>query len=87
MQNFANQVVSYMAHRGTAPKILIVEPISTYALEEGVDTRPDDYNWPHYYFTRGYVQNILGRDRVIAVPVDDLSIEFPDDFIVVHALG
>jgi hypothetical protein len=84
MQNFATQLVGYMAHRGTAPKILIVEPIKTYALE---DTRPNDYEWPHYSYTRGCVQNTLGRDKVIAVPVAELSREFPDDFIVVHSSG
>jgi hypothetical protein len=87
MQNFASQVFSYMAHGCTAPKIPIVEPTSTFTLDEDFGTQGEGYKWPHYSYTRGYVQTISGRDRVIAVPADDLSREFPDDFIVAHSSG
>jgi hypothetical protein len=82
MQNFANQVIRYMAHQGKSPRIFHVEAIDVYGLSPYPDPDAKGCRWPHYTYTSGRIQDGLGMHVAVAVPLKNAIREFPDNFIL-----
>ncbi|KAI4607076.1 hypothetical protein J4E80_009806 [Alternaria sp. BMP 0032] len=62
-QNFATEIMRFMAKCGTAPIFFDTRPSITYQLF-------DECQWPAYLFSKGYVCDARGKREVMAVHVD-----------------
>lgn len=67
-QNFATEIMRFMAKCGTAPIFFDTRPSITYQIF-------DECLWPAYLFNKGYVCDASGKREVMAVPLD----RYPQD--------
>ncbi|KAI4908041.1 uncharacterized protein J4E92_010987 [Alternaria infectoria] len=67
-QNFATEIMRFMAKCGTAPIFFDTRPSITYQIF-------DECCWPAYLFNKGYVCDARGKREVMAVPLD----RYPQD--------
>jgi hypothetical protein len=80
MQNFANQVIQYMAHRGSAPMVLSIKRTE---LEDERPARDDNgHQWPNYEYTCGYTSSSMDTNETIAVPLRAAKLEHPENSVL-----
>ncbi|KAL1796055.1 hypothetical protein ACET3X_006279 [Alternaria dauci] len=85
MQNFANQVLRYMAKQGLPPNVFHIENMHSYGLASCPIDRLNGHDLRHYTYTSGSIQDSLGFNMVVAVPLRSAYREYPDNFIIQRA--
>lgn len=80
MQNFANQIFRFMADRGSKLRILSIKPsMEDIRVEEDeLDVDANGHQWPEYNYTRGHFSDTTGTNGVIAHPLRNALLDFPD---------
>jgi hypothetical protein len=70
-QQFAEQVLRYLADKGSSVKLLAFSPVEPPEFCHHEDS--NGHAWPHYYYIRGESTTVLPRGRritqTVAVPV------------------
>jgi hypothetical protein len=76
MQNFANQVIQYMARFGSNVQVFDTSPHDLPPNRPPADENL--HRWPEYTYTKGRMIDARGVERVVAVPLSDPLQEMGD---------
>jgi hypothetical protein len=80
MQYFANQVMRFMAYRGSAPAFLSFKPIAGRSIVN-LDTKDSNgHQWPAYAYTRELMPNATGTYEPVAIPLKNAWLEYPNNW-------
>jgi hypothetical protein len=80
--NYANKVLSYLFTRGSKIKVLAVSPLANRQSYSSESEDENGHIFPHYYYMKGKVWDMLGREDVVARPVGLASLELPESTIL-----
>lgn len=80
MQNFANQVMQYMARSGSNVKVFDTSPHYLPMNQPPADE--NGHSWPEYTYTKGRMIDGRGFERVVAVPLSDPLEEMYDSEVL-----
>lgn len=79
--NYANKILSYLSNRGSNVKVLAVSPLADHPNYSLGSEDENGHVFPHYYYVKGKMWDILGREDVVARPVGLVSLELPESSI------
>jgi len=80
MQDYANKILRFMAGRGSKLRVLIIKPSSEVVNADGdpFDVDLNGHQWPEYHYARGIFEDFTGMKGVVAHPLRDALLDFPD---------
>ncbi|KAI4645489.1 uncharacterized protein J4E78_009401 [Alternaria triticimaculans] len=80
MQDYANKILRFMAGRGSKLRVLIIKPSSEVLNADGdpYDVDLNGHQWPEYHYARGHLEDFTGMKGVVAHPLRDALLDFPD---------
>ena len=86
MQHFANKIFRYMADRGSNLRVLIIKPSSEDVRADGEELHVDTngHQWPEYHYARGRLAEVTGTNGVVAHPLRNVLLDFPDLVSLLH---
>jgi hypothetical protein len=77
IQQYASEVYTILARRGSRIKLLSTGPVHLPALRRGSPDK-DGHVWPYYYHIRANVMDSRGREQAIKMSLPEAEEEMPD---------
>jgi hypothetical protein len=80
MQRYAEQVMRYIAERGSKIKVLALAPYLNPAVQPEKDE--NGHCWPDYHYLRGRTTDVRGVEQVTALPIAQCALGMLESTIV-----